>query len=71
MTDSDGKTLWSEKEGNCAFGVANLSYDWKTVERNRRFVEIGRVVYINCGLDAGKLAVVVDVPDLKQVIVDN
>jgi large subunit ribosomal protein L14e len=36
-----------------------------------RFVEIGRVVYINYGPDQGKLAVVVDIVDYNRVIVDG
>lgn len=36
-----------------------------------RFVEIGRVVFINFGPDTGKLAVIVDVVDYNRVIVDG
>lgn len=36
-----------------------------------RFVEIGRVVFINYGPDTGKLAVIVDVVDYNRVIVDG
>jgi large subunit ribosomal protein L14e len=36
-----------------------------------RFVEIGRVVYINYGPDLGKLAVIVDIVDYNRVIVDG
>jgi len=34
-------------------------------------VNLGRVVYINFGQEAGKLAVVVDIIDGKRVIVDG
>ncbi|KNC97250.1 uncharacterized protein SPPG_07637 [Spizellomyces punctatus DAOM BR117] len=36
-----------------------------------RFVEVGRVVLITYGPDAGKLAVVVDIIDHSRVIVDG
>merc|ERR1711907_834128 len=36
-----------------------------------RFVEVGRVVLINRGPDAGKLAVIVDVIDPNRVLVDG
>jgi large subunit ribosomal protein L14e len=36
-----------------------------------RFVEIGRVVYINYGPDLGKLAVIVDIVDYNRAIVDG
>lgn len=39
--------------------------DWKMVFR--RFVELGRVVVINYGEDAGKLGVIVDVIDQNKV----
>jgi large subunit ribosomal protein L14e len=35
-----------------------------------RFVEVGRVVLINYGEDAGKLATVIDVVDAKRVSID-
>ena len=34
-------------------------------------VSLGRVVYINFGQDAGKLAVVIDIIDGKRVVVDG
>lgn len=34
-------------------------------------VNLGRVVYINFGKDAGKIAVVVDIVDGKRLIVDG
>lgn len=36
-----------------------------------RFVEIGRVVFINFGPEQGKLAVIVDVVDAKRALVDG
>eukprot|EP01036_Dinobryon_divergens_P023163 gene23162-31482_t len=36
-----------------------------------RFVEVGRVVLINFGPDAGKLATVIDVVDSKRIFVDG
>jgi large subunit ribosomal protein L14e len=36
-----------------------------------RFVECGRVVYINYGPDAGKLAVIVDMVDTRRVFIDG
>eukprot|EP01038_Epipyxis_sp_PR26KG_P008233 gene8233-11141_t len=36
-----------------------------------RFVEIGRVVLINYGPDAGKLATIIDVVDAKRVLIDG
>ena len=36
-----------------------------------RFVEVGRVVLINYGPDAGKLATIVDVVDGKRVLIDG
>lgn len=36
-----------------------------------RFVEVGRVVLINYGPDAGKLATIIDVIDSKRVLVDG
>eukprot|EP01125_Pyxidicula_operculata_P000081 TRINITY_DN10118_c0_g1_i1.p1 TRINITY_DN10118_c0_g1~~TRINITY_DN10118_c0_g1_i1.p1 ORF type:complete len:159 (+),score=44.25 TRINITY_DN10118_c0_g1_i1:58-534(+) len=37
----------------------------------RRFVQLGRVVLINYGPDAGKLAVIVDVIDQSRALVDG
>eukprot|EP00045_Choanoeca_perplexa_P019709 m.3355 g.3355 ORF g.3355 m.3355 type:complete len:135 (+) comp5123_c0_seq1:31-435(+) len=37
----------------------------------RRFVEVGRIVLINQGPDAGKLAVIVDCIDAARVLVDG
>ena len=37
----------------------------------RRFVEVGRVVLINQGPDAGKLAVIVDCIDSARILVDG
>ncbi|EDQ86686.1 uncharacterized protein MONBRDRAFT_33691 [Monosiga brevicollis MX1] len=37
----------------------------------RRFVEVGRVVLINAGPDAGKLAVIVDCIDEAKVLIDG
>ncbi len=36
-----------------------------------RFVEVGRVVLINYGPDAGKLATIVDIADAKRVLIDG
>jgi large subunit ribosomal protein L14e len=36
-----------------------------------KFVEVGRVVLINYGPDAGKLATIIDVVDSKRVLVDG
>jgi len=36
-----------------------------------RFVEVGRVVVVNYGPDAGKLATVVNMVDTKRVLVDG
>jgi len=36
-----------------------------------RFVEVGRVVLVNYGPDAGKLATVVDIVDGKRVLIDG
>jgi len=36
-----------------------------------RFVETGRVVLINYGPDAGKLATIVDILDAKRVLIDG
>jgi large subunit ribosomal protein L14e len=36
-----------------------------------RFVETGRVVLINYGPDAGKLATIVDILDAKKVLIDG
>eukprot|EP01039_Chlorochromonas_danica_P006595 gene6595-7288_t len=36
-----------------------------------RFVEVGRVVLINYGPDAGKIATVVDVVDGKRILIDG
>ena len=36
-----------------------------------RFVEIGRVAYVNFGPEQGKLCVVVDVVDSKRALVDG
>ncbi|KAJ3064853.1 60S ribosomal protein L14, partial [Podochytrium sp. JEL0797] len=36
-----------------------------------RFVEVGRVVLVNYGPDAGKIAVVVDIIDHSRVLVDG
>ncbi|EDV25533.1 60S ribosomal protein L14 [Trichoplax sp. H2] len=36
-----------------------------------RFVEIGRVVLVNTGPDAGKLCVIVDVIDQRRALVDG
>lgn len=33
----------------------------------RRFVQVGRIVLINFGADAGKLAVIVDIADQNRV----
>merc|ERR1711976_99954 len=42
-----------------------------TMGKRDHFVEIGRVVCINTGKDAGKLAVIVDVIDTNLVLVDG
>ena len=34
-----------------------------------RFVEVGRIVLINYGPDAGKIATIIDVVDSKRVII--
>jgi len=36
-----------------------------------RFVEIGRVAYVNFGSELGKLCVIVDVVDAKRALVDG
>ena len=36
-----------------------------------RYVEVGRVVYINHGPDAGKLATVVDIVDQNKCLIDG
>eukprot|EP00401_Gymnodinium_catenatum_P081916 CAMPEP_0117513222 /NCGR_PEP_ID=MMETSP0784-20121206/29440_1 /TAXON_ID=39447 /ORGANISM="" /LENGTH=134 /DNA_ID=CAMNT_0005308975 /DNA_START=35 /DNA_END=439 /DNA_ORIENTATION=- len=36
-----------------------------------RFVEVGRVVLINYGPDAGKLATIIDIVDSKKVLIDG
>lgn len=36
-----------------------------------RYVEVGRVVYINFGPDAGKLATVIDIVDQNKCLVDG
>lgn len=36
-----------------------------------RFVEVGRVVLINFGPDAGKLATIIDVVDGRRVLIDG
>ena len=36
-----------------------------------RFVEVGRVVLINYGPDAGKIATIVDILDSKRVSIYN
>ena len=36
-----------------------------------RFVEIGRVVFINYGPEEGKLAVIVDIIDINTALVDG
>uniref|UniRef100_A0A7S3GTF9 60S ribosomal protein L14 n=1 Tax=Spumella elongata TaxID=89044 RepID=A0A7S3GTF9_9STRA len=36
-----------------------------------RFVEVGRVVLINFGPDAGKLATIIDIVDGKRVLIDG
>ncbi|OMJ74015.1 hypothetical protein SteCoe_27167 [Stentor coeruleus] len=36
-----------------------------------RFVEIGRVAYVNFGPESGKLCVIVDVVDAKRALVDG
>lgn len=36
-----------------------------------RFVEVGRVVFINYGPDYGKLATIVDIVDGKRVLIDG
>lgn len=36
-----------------------------------RFVEVGRVVLINYGPDAGKLATIVDIVDSKKILIDG
>jgi large subunit ribosomal protein L14e len=38
-----------------------------SVQTFTRFVEVGRVVLINFGEDAGKLATIVDILDAKRV----
>ncbi|XP_065827446.1 large ribosomal subunit protein eL14-like [Oscarella lobularis] len=37
----------------------------------KRFVEIGRVAFITCGPDTGKLCVIVDLVDQKRALVDG
>ncbi|XP_064393387.1 uncharacterized protein LOC135340900 [Halichondria panicea] len=37
----------------------------------KRFVEIGRVAYINDGRDSGKLCVILDVVDQRRALVDG
>eukprot|EP00286_Rhodomonas_abbreviata_P011876 CAMPEP_0181326798 /NCGR_PEP_ID=MMETSP1101-20121128/21717_1 /TAXON_ID=46948 /ORGANISM="Rhodomonas abbreviata, Strain Caron Lab Isolate" /LENGTH=134 /DNA_ID=CAMNT_0023435329 /DNA_START=27 /DNA_END=431 /DNA_ORIENTATION=+ len=36
-----------------------------------RFVEVGRVVVINFGPDAGKIATIIDIVDGKRVLIDG
>ncbi|EJK72485.1 hypothetical protein THAOC_05982 [Thalassiosira oceanica] len=36
-----------------------------------RYVEVGRVVYINYGADAGKIATVIDIVDQNKCLVDG
>ncbi len=45
----------------------SLTYFLFDVQTFTRFVEIGRVVLINYGPDAGKLATIIDVVDAKRV----
>ena len=42
----------------------------RLTQAHTRYVEIGRVVYINYGPELGKLAVIVDVVDGKRALVD-
>jgi large subunit ribosomal protein L14e len=37
----------------------------------KKFVEIGRVAYINAGPEAGKIAAIVNVIDQNRVLVDG
>ncbi|KAF0447604.1 putative 60S ribosomal protein L14e [Gigaspora margarita] len=37
----------------------------------KRFVEVGRVVFLNSGDDAGKLAVIVDIIDHNRALIDG
>ena len=41
------------------------------VKRSDNFVEVGRVVYINYGPDAGKLATIIDVVDQSRALIDG
>ena len=37
----------------------------------RKFVQAGRVAYINYGKDFGKLVVIVDIADINRVLIDG
>jgi large subunit ribosomal protein L14e len=45
--------------------------DTKVKAANWRYVEVGRVVLINSGASAGKLATIVEIVDQKRVLVDG
>ncbi|KAJ3187561.1 hypothetical protein HK101_009363 [Irineochytrium annulatum] len=66
------------------FGSTEEAFEWRTVLRSpiklrhgtsimvfARFVEVGRVVLVNYGPDAGKLAIIVDIVDHSRVLVDG
>ncbi|KAI9597549.1 putative 60S ribosomal protein L14 [Syncephalis fuscata] len=42
-----------------------------SITQSQRFVEVGRVVLVNYGPDAGKLAVIVDIIDHNRVLLDG
>ena len=53
---------------NLYYYTNHLSVNYQTFTR---FVEVGRVVLINYGPDAGKLATIIDIIDQKRVLIDG
>ncbi|KAJ3069441.1 60S ribosomal protein L14 [Podochytrium sp. JEL0797] len=51
--------------------IESLNNSGSRLQVYNRFVEVGRVVLVNYGPDAGKIAVVVDIIDHSRVLIDG
>lgn len=53
----------------CFFALFNIFRN--SIMTFRRFVEVGRIVLINYGPDAGKLATIIDIVDQNKCLIDG
>ncbi len=66
-----GRRRRSADAGDARATTANTSHNHQTTRRFSRFVEVGRIVLVNYGPDAGKLATIIDIVDGNKCMIDG